>query len=88
VSKFSAADAAKLFQAVAFFDFSLGEARFAFVAHAGFGQVEIIVQILQLLAQRGRMAFSFHNFDFAPRIDFVQKESHQMLREAVKQFKA
>jgi hypothetical protein len=25
---------AKLFQAVAFFDFSVGEARFAFVAHA------------------------------------------------------
>ena len=44
---------AKLFQAVAFFDFSVGKARFAFVAHAGFGQIEIIVQILQLLAQRG-----------------------------------
>lgn len=44
---------AKLFQAVAFFDFRVGEARFAFVADAGFGQVEIIVQILQFLAQRG-----------------------------------
>jgi hypothetical protein len=32
---------------------SQSEARFAFVAHAGFGQVQIIVQILQFLAQRG-----------------------------------
>jgi hypothetical protein len=40
--------------------------------HAGFGQIEIIVQILQLLAQRGQMAFSFHNFDFAPGENFVQ----------------
>jgi len=46
----------KLFQAVAFFDFSVGEARFAFVAHAGFGQIQIIVQILQFLAQRGKSA--------------------------------
>jgi hypothetical protein len=30
---------AKLFQAVAFLDFDVGEARFAFVAHAGFCQV-------------------------------------------------
>jgi hypothetical protein len=28
----------------------VGEARFAFVAHAGFGQIQIIVQILQFLA--------------------------------------
>jgi len=41
------------FDAVAFFDFSVGEARFAFVAHAGFGQIKIIVQVLQFLAQRG-----------------------------------
>jgi hypothetical protein len=43
----------KLFQAVAFFDFSVGESRFAFVAHAGFSQIKIIVQVLQFLAQRG-----------------------------------
>jgi len=42
-----------LFRAVAFFDFSVGEARFAFVADAGFDQVELIVQVLQFLAQRG-----------------------------------
>ena len=29
-----------------------GEARFAFVAHAGFNQIQIIVQVLQFLAQR------------------------------------
>jgi len=32
--------------------------------------------------------FSFHNFDFAPGKDFVQKKSHRLRREAVKQFKA
>jgi hypothetical protein len=47
--------------------------------HAGFGQIEIIVQILQLLAQRGQMAFSFHNFDFAPGENFVQKKSDRLL---------
>ena len=59
------AHAAKLFHAVAFFDFGVGEAGFAFVADAGFGQVKIIVQLLQLLAQRGFGAFLFHRFYFA-----------------------
>ncbi len=56
----------KSFHPVAFFDFSVGEAGFAFVAQAGFGQVEIIVQVLQFLAPRGSIAFAFHDFDFAP----------------------
>jgi hypothetical protein len=29
---------------------------------------------------------SFHNFDFAPGKDFVQKKSHRRRREAVRQF--
>jgi hypothetical protein len=80
---------AKLFQAVAFFDFSVGEARLAFVAHAGFGQIKIIVQILQFLAQRGSMVFSFHNFDFAPVKNFVQKKLYRLLLcEAVQRAEA
>ncbi len=74
---------AKLFKAVAFFDLGVGEARCACVAHAGFGQIEIIVQILQFLAQRGCVAFSFHNFDFAPGKGFVQKKSHRLLQTAI-----
>jgi hypothetical protein len=70
-----------LFQTVAFFDLGVGEARFACVAYASFGQIEIIVQVLQFLAQRGLMAFSFHNFDFAPGKIFVQKKSHRRRRE-------
>ena len=66
-----------LFQTVAFFDLGVGEARFACVAYASFGQIEIIVQVLQFLAQRGLMAFSFHNFDFAPGKDIVRKKSHR-----------
>jgi hypothetical protein len=42
-----------LFDAVALLDFGVGKPRFAFVAHAGFGQVKIVVQALQFLAQRG-----------------------------------
>jgi hypothetical protein len=57
----------------------MGETRFAFVAHAGFGQIEIICQVPQFLAQRGSMAFSFRNFDFAPDKDFIQKKSHRLL---------
>jgi hypothetical protein len=37
---------------VAFLDFSMGEARFAFVAHAGFGQVKIIVQVCRGVFKR------------------------------------
>ena len=77
--RFSQRHGQLLFQAVAFFDFGVGEAWFACVVHAGFGQIEIIVQILQLLAQRGQMAFSFHNFDFAPGENFVQKKSDRLL---------
>ena len=68
---------ANLFQSVAFFDFIVGEARFAFVAHAGFGQVEIIVQVLQFFAQRACMFFPFHNLKFEPLKNFVQIKSRQ-----------
>jgi hypothetical protein len=48
----------KLFDAVAFFDLGLGEARLGLIAHAGFGQVQIIIQLLQIFAQRGDL-FAF-----------------------------
>ena len=47
--------AAKLFHAEALFDFSLGEARLAFIAHAGFNEIKIVVQILQFIAQGGNL---------------------------------
>jgi hypothetical protein len=63
---------AKLFQAVAFFDFIAGEARFACVVHAGFGQIQGIVQVHRFLAQRACMVFPFHNLEFEPLNNFVQ----------------
>ena len=78
----------KLFQAVAFLDFGVGEARFSFVAHACFGQVEIIVQILRFLALRGNMAFAFHNFDFAPGKKFIKKKSPRLRLLGASQFPA
>ena len=40
----------KSFDTVAFFDFRMREAWFAFVAHTGFNQIEIIVQVFQFFA--------------------------------------
>ena len=44
---------AKLFYAVAFFDLSVRKTRSALVARARFGHIQIIIQIVQFLAQRG-----------------------------------
>jgi hypothetical protein len=52
---------AKLFHAAAFFNLIVGEARLAFVAHASFGDVQMIVQILRLLAQRGDLPALLRN---------------------------
>ncbi len=68
------------FDAVAFLDFSVGEVRFAFVAHAGFGQVKIIVQVLQFLAAWDKNVR-------APKILRCAREhagAHSSLSEALK----
>jgi hypothetical protein len=47
--------ASKLFYAVALFYLSVGETRFAFITNTRFGQIQIIAQVLQFLAKRGKL---------------------------------
>src|ERR1035437_4786131 len=45
---------------------------------------DLLLRRCRLCTWDGRVCFSFHNFDFAPGKDFVQKKSHRLLlRKAV-----